>query len=119
MSRRKSLKKSAEVRAFHATAQRFLEESHQLFPHEASELGLKQFEPELGRNDSSVHRYFSKLLRSTLQTVEALPDHAFVGDEWLDRRGFLSMLRTGLLHHDELARWRNNPQTHCDAAIQS
>ena len=27
----------------------------------------------------------------TLREVESLPDHAFAGDDWLDRRGFLDV----------------------------
>ncbi|MEA3186470.1 MAG: hypothetical protein QOD99_300 [Chthoniobacter sp.] len=109
----------SEIRAFGAAADRFLEESNALFPQEASELGLKEYDAELGRNDAAVHRCFAKLLRTTLAAVERLSDHAFRGDDWLDRRGFLAMLRTGVLNHAELEVWRTNPQLHCDAAIQS
>ncbi|SRR5581483_2376445 len=108
-----------ELRTFRATAQKFLDESHALFPQDASELGLTEFESQLGRNDAETHRRYTRLLRETLHAVEMLADDAFRGDDWLDRRGFLSMLRTGLLHHEKFERWRTNPQMHCDAAIQS
>ena len=108
-----------EVRQFRAVADKFLAKSHELFPQEASELGLEKFEGELGENHPGVHRRHAELLDETLAAVEALPDTAFRGDDWLDRRGFVSMLRTGLLFTRDLPRWRDNPQTHCDAAIQA
>src|SRR5215210_3915306 len=114
MRRRKTPKIASDVQAFRSAAERFIEESHRLFPHEASELGLVQFEHDLGRNDAAIHRQHIELMHSTLRTVEALPDCMFGGDDWLDRRGFLSMLRSGLLHHATMERWRNNPQIHCD-----
>jgi hypothetical protein len=115
------IKKSvpAEVRKFHSTAEKFLEESHELFPHEASELGLEKFESKLARNDAGIHRHYTELLRSTLGIIETFPETVFTGDDWLDRRGFLSMLRTNLLFNETFERWRTNPQEHCDAAIQS
>lgn len=119
MNRAKKPRPEAEVRQFRALADGFLAESHRLFPHEASELGLEEFEGDLGPNDPGVHRRYTELLAETLKEVERLPDTGFRGDDWLDRRGFLSMLRTDLLFHRELPRWRDNPQTHCDAAIQS
>ena len=113
------IKTLPELQAFRALADRFLDSSHAFFPHEASELGLTGFDAELGSNDFATHRGYSRLLRETLAATEALPELAFRGDDWLDRRGFLSMLRTGLLHHETLETWRSNPQVHCDAAIQS
>jgi hypothetical protein len=110
---------NSETRRFHSVAQKFLDESHALFPHEASALGLHQFDGELGENTPQVHRKYCRLLESTLREIESLPDIAFSGDDWLDRRGFLSLLRTQLHHHATLQRWRNNPQAHCDTAIES
>jgi hypothetical protein len=107
------------VRTFRAATERFLEEHHQLFPHQASELGLSEFDAELGENSASTHLRHVELLSGTLSAVEALPDHAFRGDDWLDRRGFLSMLRTSLHWNGSLARWRTNPQVHCDAALDA
>ncbi len=110
---------NSEVRKFRAIAQEFLDVSHEMFPHEASELGLHQYDAELGVNDEKLHVRHIGVMRSTLHEVEALADNAFDGDDWLDRRGFLSMLRTGLFFQDTHQRWRTNPQVHCDAAIQS
>lgn len=119
MSAGNKFKISRDAAAFRKTAESFLQTSHRLFPHEASELGLEEFESRLGRNDAETYRRYIRLLRETLATVEALPDGGFRGDDWLDRRGFLAMLRTSLLQYDTLSRWRNNPQMHCDAAIQA
>ncbi len=110
---------AADVKSFRRASESFLEETHLLFPQAASELGLHAYDAELGPNDPGVHARYIRLLQATLQTVEALPDTGFAGDDWLDRRGFLSMLRTELFQHATLKRWRNNPQIHCDAAIQS
>ena len=52
-----------------------------------------------------------------LQAVEALAEIAFSGDDWLDRRGFLAMLRTDLFFTRDFPHWRRNPQVHCDAAM--
>ena len=60
-------------------AKKFLDESHALFPHEASELGLTQFDAELGRNDPPTHDDYTRLLRETLAAVEALSDEEIEG----------------------------------------
>jgi hypothetical protein len=107
------------VRSFRACTERYLEASYALFPQQASDLGLHQFDALLGQNDAATHREFGALVERTLREVEELPDHAFTGDDWLDRRGFLAMLRTERLFNSELGTWRTNPQTHCGAAIDS
>src|ERR1700722_5666683 len=94
---------------FHSVAREFLDQSHALFPQDASALGLHQFDGQLGENDPQVHHQYCRLLEATLQEVEALPEIAFEGDDWLDRRGFVSMLRTELHSHRDLQRWRNDP----------
>jgi hypothetical protein len=58
-------------------------------------------------------------LERSLEALEALPAAAFEGDDWLDRRGLLARLRTGLLFERDLQRWRTNPQTHSNAAIDA
>jgi hypothetical protein len=108
-----------EVRQFHSIAQEFLNQTHRLFPHHASALGLHQFDSELGLNEPEVHLQYCDLLARTLTRVERLPETAFAGDGWLDRRGFLAMLRTDILDHAVLRRWRNNPQLHSSKAIDS
>ncbi len=107
-----------EVRRFRKIAEHWLEESHRLFPQDASELGLHEYDAELGENDAATHLEYRRLLRSTLDEVEALFDPAFTGDDWLDRRGFLALLRTSLFSN-ERETWRTNPQLHCEAAVNS
>ncbi len=109
---------NSEVRKFRGLVDRYLDETHQLFPQDASELGLHQFDALLGDNDARVHLAHRRLLAEILREVEALSDHAFTGDDWLDRRGFLAMLRTGL-HFNNLEHWRTNPQVHCDTAVNA
>jgi Bacterial protein of unknown function (DUF885) len=108
-----------EVRQFQRIADAFLDQWFSLFPQDASELGLREFEPYLGENDAQLHRRYVRLLQDTLQQVESLSDHAFSGDQWIDRRGFLSLLRTRFFQHCTLENWRRNPQMHCDTAVQS
>jgi hypothetical protein len=107
------------VGKLHETADEWFERTCILFPEYASRLGLKKFEPLLGANTAAVHREHVTLTLKTLKAVEALPEAAFHGDEWLDRRAFLARLRTDLLFNRDLPRWRTNPQIHCDAAIDS
>ena len=89
----------------------------ELFPEQARRWGMKKFEPMLGMNTPAVHRKHEALLISTLRKVEELPENAFSGDDWLDRRGFLARLRTEILFSRDLQRWRTNPQQHVDAAV--
>lgn len=107
------------TRTFRSLARGFFEERNRLFPQDAAELGLTRFDPELGANDATLHRDYLDLVAGTLRQVERLPDHAFDVDDWLDRRGLLSLLRTTYLNNGPLERWRTNPQVHCDAAIQA
>jgi Bacterial protein of unknown function (DUF885) len=109
----------ANVRAFRGIVDRFLEETHERFPESASRLGLDEFNARLGRNDEAAHRAQIRLLERTLTAVEKIPAASFTGDDWLDRRQFLAMLRTDLLNVRDLQRWRNNPQIHCDAAVDA
>lgn len=108
-----------EIRRFRRITTAFLEESHALFPQDASALGLHRFDAMLGENTPEVHLQYTRLLENALRDVEALPEIAFAGDDWLDRRGFLAMVRTGLFFNRDFPHWRINPQTHCDTAIQS
>ncbi|RYD74563.1 MAG: hypothetical protein EOP84_19715, partial [Verrucomicrobiaceae bacterium] len=109
---------NSEIRSFRKLVDCYLEETHKLFPQDASELGLREFDALLGDNDARVHLTHRRLLTETLREVEALSDHAFTGDDWLDRRGFLAMLRTGLLFNTR-EHWRINPQVHCDTAVNA
>ncbi len=99
--------------------ERFIAATHALFPEVGSQRGITALEPELSENDAATHGRYVSLLQATLREVEALPDFAFTGDDWLDRRGFLALLRTDLFFHHTFPHWRVNPQTHCGAAIDS
>ncbi|HWB59351.1 MAG TPA: DUF885 domain-containing protein [Chthoniobacteraceae bacterium] len=110
---------NSETRRFNAVAQSFLEKSHELFPQDASAQGLHQFDGLLGENTPAIYLSYIRLLEATLQAVETLAETAFSGDDWLDRRGFLAMLRSDLFFTRDFAHWRRNPQVHCDAAVSS
>ena len=119
MKRSKFRGKPPHLRDFEALTRHFLDATHELFPHEASELGLTRYEDRLGENREETYLAHITLMEKALAATERLPEGAFAGDDWLDRRGFISMLRTGLLHERDLLRWRTNPQRHCDAAVGS
>jgi uncharacterized protein (DUF885 family) len=109
----------ANVRTFRGIVDRFLNETHERFPESASRLGLEEFNSRLGRNDEASHRGQLRLVERTLAAVEKMPEASFAGDDWLDRRTFVAMLRTELLNARDLQRWRTNPQVHCDAAVEA
>jgi hypothetical protein len=106
------------LRRFRSIADRYLAETHRLFPQDASELGLHEFDAELAGSDARSQLTHRKLTAEALREVEALPDSAFAGDDWLDRRGFLAMLRTSLFFN-EREHWRTNPQNAPDDAVSS
>jgi len=107
------------VTAFRSLAKDFLERSNERFPENASRQGLAEFNARLGENDPSTHLAHTKDVATTRDALESLPASEFEGDDWLDRRGFLSMLRVDHLFSQDLPRWRDNPQGHCDAAVES
>lgn len=110
----------AKIRAnFASLAKVWLDESCELFPEQASKLGFRQYDSLLGRNTPEIHRKHIALLERTLAGVEGLPEAAFHGDDWLDRRGLLARLRMDLLSERDLLRWRTNPQTHSNSAIDA
>ncbi len=102
---------------FRSLSEAFLKERNQMFPQVASELGLSEFDGLLGENDATFHREYSELVDSALRSVETLAAIGFAGNDWLDRRGMLAMLRTERLNQSTLETWRTNPQVHCDAAV--
>jgi hypothetical protein len=110
---------AGHVRTFHKLAEAHLAESHERFPHLASQLGLEKYQALLGANDIPTHEAQIVLDERTLNAIEDLPEAAFRRDDWLDRRMFLSQLRANLLEMRNLERWRTNPQLHCDAAVES
>lgn len=112
-------KTSAAPRAFRKLAGAWLEATHARFPEDASALGLEKFDGLLSANTAEIHLAQNELTARTLAAVEALPEVEFRGGDYLDRRGFLSMLRTQQFYDDRHERWRTNPQRHVDGAINA
>ncbi|MBE2181220.1 MAG: DUF885 domain-containing protein [Chthoniobacterales bacterium] len=105
--------------ALHREAEDFFRRSWDAFPQEAAELGLRGYRGRLGDNTAKAHRAHAALLRRALGQVEALPAVDFDGDDWLDRRGFLALLRTRLFFHDTFPHWQLDPQIHCQTPVNS
>ncbi|HEV7402279.1 MAG TPA: DUF885 domain-containing protein [Chthoniobacteraceae bacterium] len=118
MARQSPVRVSSELSRFRAISDRYLEEFFRLFPQDASELGLHAHDGSLGENGASVHLEYERLCAQTAREVEALADSAFTGDDWLDRRGLLALLRTHL-HSSRRGTWRIDPQLHSGAAVNS
>lgn len=97
----------------------WIAETCAIFPEQASRWGFKKFESLLGENTPETHRKHEALVEATLRKVGALPQAAFSGDAWLDRRGFLARLRTEAVFSRDLQRWRTNPQQHVDTAADA
>jgi uncharacterized protein (DUF885 family) len=110
---------ASQVSRFRRLADAYLAETHERFPEHASRLGLEKFNARLGANDAAAHRDQIRLAETTLTELEAQPEAAFRGDDWLDRRMFLAMLRTELFNDRDLQRWRTNPQGPCDTAVDA
>ena len=91
----------------------------ELFPEQGSRFGFKKYEPLLGENTPAIHRRYGEALASLLRRVEDLPEGAFSGDDWLDRRGMLALLRTELFFSQDLRRWQTNPQQHSNTAVDA
>lgn len=107
------------VKALHGVGEEWIAHTCEVFPEQASRWGFKKFEPLLGENTPDVHRKHEVFLEATLRKVEDLPEGAFTGDGWLDRRGFLARLRTEIVISRDLQRWRTNPQQHVDTAVDA
>jgi hypothetical protein len=71
----------------------------------------------LGGSDAKTRTARNLFLKELLAETESLPAAALTGDDWLDRRCFLSLLRTELLNSRDLESWRRNPQECCDGAV--
>ncbi|MEX1119738.1 MAG: hypothetical protein WEB60_13200, partial [Terrimicrobiaceae bacterium] len=90
------------VIAFRSLARDFLARSNERFPENASRLGLAGFNARLGKNDATTHLLHTKDVAATMETLESLPASDFEGDDWLDRRGLLSMLRVDRMFSRDL-----------------
>jgi uncharacterized protein (DUF885 family) len=107
----------SHVRAFRELARSYLDRANERFPENASALGLDEFNDRLGENSPATHRGHVTDVRKTLAQLDGLPDAAFTGDDWLDRRAFAAMLRSSELTEGVRETYRSNPQVHCDAAV--
>jgi len=109
----------ARVRDLESLGDDYIAMICELFPESGSRLGFRKYDDQLGPNDPGTWKEFGKRSNELLAKVEALPEVAFAGDDWLDRRGLLSLLRTN--HSDVVKRlsWSRDPQIHINEAIES
>lgn len=100
-----------------SAGERYLRRTCRDFPQWGSALGFPRFEHALAGSDEETRRERNLFLARLLAEVEEIPAASLRGDDWLDRRCFLSLLRTELFFSRDLERWRTNPQECCDAAV--
>ena len=109
--------KLSPVDQLRALGERFIERTCSDFPQWGSGLGFSKYESQLAGSDLKTREARILFLEQLLEETEALPAAKLTGDDWLDRRCFLSMLRTELLNSRDLERYRTNPQECCDSAV--
>ena len=107
---------TAKLKSF---GERYIKRTCADFPQWGSSIGFSRFEHLLAGSDAKTRLGRISFLEDLLAETEALSFNGLPPDAWLDRRCFLSLLRTELLNSRELERWRTNPQECCDAAIGS
>lgn len=100
-----------------ALGERFIKRTCSDFPQWGSGLGFSKYESQLAGSDLKTRKERILFLEQLLKETEALPAALLKGDDWLDRRCFLSILRTELLTSRDLERYRTNPQECCDSAV--
>ncbi len=98
-------------------AERYIARTCSDFPQWGSGLGFSKYESQLGGSDLKTRTARIAFLERLLLETEALPAGELAKDDWLDRRCFLSLLRTELLQSRDLERYRTNPQECCDSAV--
>lgn len=98
-------------------ADRYIKATCEEFPQWGSSIGFEQYESRLSGSDERTRKDRIAFLEKMLAETETLPSAELAGDDWLDRRCFLALLRTELLNCRDLERWRTNPQECCDAAV--
>src|SRR4051812_11455814 len=110
--------RNASLIAFTKAADLYVEETFRRFPSYGSSTGRHEFDAELERPTLALYRAHEKLLRTTLTTIEDLPELDFTGNDWLDRRALLAELRTELwaIERNE---FRKNPERWAGGAIGS
>jgi uncharacterized protein (DUF885 family) len=111
------MKKPNDAARLRSLGERFVRRTCSDFPQWGSSLGLLKYESQLSGSDAETRLARITFLEGLLAETEALPAAGLTGDDWLDRRCFLSMLRTELLQTRDLERWRTNPQECCDGAV--
>lgn len=105
------------LRSLRALGDRYIARTCSDYPQWGSGVGFRKYEPMLGGSSAGVRLERAAFLEQLLAETEVLPAALLKGEDWLDRRVFLSLLRTELLTLRDLERWRNNPQEHCDGAV--
>ena len=96
---------------------KFIDRTCRDFPQWGSGLGFSKYEDSLGGSDVKTRLKRTAFLEELLLETEKIPGNELSGDDWLDRRCFLSLLRVELLNSRDLERWRTNPQECCDSAV--
>jgi hypothetical protein len=102
-----------------ALGDRFIRRTCSDFPQWGSSLGFLKYESQLSGSDLKIRKKRILFLEELLRETESLPAAKLHGDDWLDRRCFLALLRTELLQTRDLERHRRNPQDYCDSAVGS
>jgi len=102
--------KSREPRSFRPMSGDFSKGKHEFFPPAASDQGWTHYESRLGKNDLETRPRHIALMEKALDPTEDPQDPAFRAADLLDRLGFFSKLRNGLLFDRDLA--------HSQTAIQ-
>jgi len=111
------MKQKNDAAKLRSLGERFIQRTCTDFPQWGSGLGFSKYESQLSGSDAKTRFARITFVEELLAETEALPAEALIGDDWLDRRCFLSMLRTELLQTRDLDRWRTNPQECCDGAV--
>jgi len=107
-----------QARALRALGERYIEETMQRFPSVGSAMGRHEFDGELEVPSEKLIRAHQKLLQTTLEAVEAIPENDLRGDDWLDRRALLAELRTETWSY-ERETFRRNPESWVSGALGS
>jgi len=97
--------------------ERYIKRTCSDFPQWGSGLGFSKYESQLAGSYLKTRLARISFLENLLSETEKLPAGGLAKDDWLDRRCFLSLLRTELLQTRDLERYRTNPQECCDSAV--
>lgn len=106
-------------KALSSLGKRYIQRTCSDFPQWGSGMGFLQYESRLAGSDERTRLARNRFLEILLAETESLSSKSLEGDDWLDRRCLLSLLRTELLNSRDLERWRTNPQECCDGAVGS